>query len=110
MTVERGAGGNVTLSYVAKLDAGCHSYLFAFDDSTGDTFLLPGTGNYLAGTGCAADYASGAGSPDGGADGGVVPTGSGCSQAGAFTPFALLALLGLVFLGRRRAARSPRAG
>jgi hypothetical protein len=109
MGTDRGSGGNVTLSFAAVLDAGCHSYLFAFDDSTGESFLLPGTGTYQAGTGCVSDYASDNGSPDGGADGGSgAPKGSGCTQGGEVSGLAPIALAGLVLLARRRRSSSQR--
>jgi hypothetical protein len=56
MTVDRGSGGNATYRQDSNL-TGCHSYAFAFTDSTGVVWNLPGTGAYQ--TGCSSgDYTS----------------------------------------------------
>jgi hypothetical protein len=103
MVADRGSGGNVTLSYATSLDGGCHGYLFAFDDSTGQSFLLPGTGSYQAGNGCASDYVADTGPGDGGTDGGSgASKGSGCSQGGALAVSELVSVLCLGLLVRRR--------
>jgi hypothetical protein len=54
MLVDRGNGGNATYRQDSTL-SGCHSYAFAFTDSTGVVWNLPGTGAYTTGCG-AADY------------------------------------------------------
>ena len=102
MVADRGSGGNLTLSYATSLDGGCHDYLFAFDDSTGQSFLLPGSGSYQAGTGCASDYAAETGTGDGGTDGGSGSSGGGCSQGGALAASEWLAVACLALLVRRR--------
>jgi hypothetical protein len=104
MSADRGSGGNLTLSYSAALDAGCHRYVFAFADSTGDTFLLPGSGSYLGGTGCASDYQTDI-IADAGSDGGSGGSSSGCSQGGAGSA---LGAMSLALLARKRRSRERR--
>jgi hypothetical protein len=108
MSADRGDAGNETLRYETVLDAGCHRYVFSFTDATGDTFLLPGSGSYLSGTGCPSDYQTVTDSDAGSDGGGGGSSGSGCSQGGACSALGAMSLALLALPSRRRRARERR--
>lgn len=57
MAMDHLPGNNATYLWQGQLTSGCHAYVFTFTDSSGQSWLVPEVGAYLAGDSCQADYA-----------------------------------------------------